>query len=320
MVRCKKCGKKFQTIQALNDHYRAMHPNERVVVPAQSATRKLAGVIIIIIILVGALVGYLIFLQLNQPNSTQSSELALLGQTISPSLSSSLSGVSFSTLSAIGKGSATAPSTVTGSPLVFNGKPGILYIGGDFCPFCAAERWAMIVALSKFGNFTNLVYMVSSSNDNPSSIATFSFSYMNYSSQYVSFVAVEEYDRNHNVIKTLSTDQGNLMGHYDSSLSIPFVDFGNQYVQNGAQFQPSPVLSNLNWTQISTKLNNVSSPIAQAIDGAANSLITAICHIDGGNPSSICNQSFASVSFNTTNQTHSIQTLFDSMFQINKRN
>src|SRR5690348_7156130 len=30
--------------------------------------------------------------------------------------------------------------TVTGTPLTSNGKPELLYLGGEYCPYCAAER------------------------------------------------------------------------------------------------------------------------------------------------------------------------------------
>jgi hypothetical protein len=32
----------------------------------------------------------------------------------------------------------------------------VLYAGAEYCPFCAAERWALATALSRFGTFTNL--------------------------------------------------------------------------------------------------------------------------------------------------------------------
>ena len=41
------------------------------------------------------------------------------------------------------------------------GKPEVLYVGAEFCPFCGAERWPLIVALSRFGHFTTLTNMQS---------------------------------------------------------------------------------------------------------------------------------------------------------------
>jgi hypothetical protein len=49
----------------------------------------------------------------------------------------------------------------SGSPYLSNGKPVVLYIGAEFCQYCAIERWALIMALMRFGNFTSLHYMTS---------------------------------------------------------------------------------------------------------------------------------------------------------------
>ena len=43
-----------------------------------------------------------------------------------------------------------------GSPLSSGGKPEVLYVGTEFCPYCAAESWSLIVALSRFGQFSGL--------------------------------------------------------------------------------------------------------------------------------------------------------------------
>ena len=39
--------------------------------------------------------------------------------------------------------------TIKGASLTSDGKPQMLYIGAEFCPYCAAMRWSMAVALSK---------------------------------------------------------------------------------------------------------------------------------------------------------------------------
>jgi hypothetical protein len=45
---------------------------------------------------------------------------------------------------------------VTGAPLTSGGTPRVLYVGAGFCPYCAAVRWPLIVALSRFGTFSGL--------------------------------------------------------------------------------------------------------------------------------------------------------------------
>jgi hypothetical protein len=42
------------------------------------------------------------------------------------------------------------------SPIVIDGKPSVVYIGATTCPYCGENRWAMALALSRFGNFTAL--------------------------------------------------------------------------------------------------------------------------------------------------------------------
>ena len=57
-----------------------------------------------------------------------------------------------STLDTVGKGGFTGKiETITGNPkpLTANGKPELLYVGAEFCPYCGAMRWAEIVALSQ---------------------------------------------------------------------------------------------------------------------------------------------------------------------------
>ncbi len=151
----------------------------------------------------------------------------------------------------------------------------------------------MIIALSRFGNFSGIDYMISSSTDTPSSIPTFTFRSATYSSPYITFVAVEKWDRSGAVVQPLTSEQQNLMNTYDTSGSIPFIDFANGYVVVGAQVSSPTIIGDKNWTQIASQLNNPASSIGSNLDAAANYLITAICGIDGMQPTSVCGQSYA---------------------------
>jgi hypothetical protein len=254
--------------------------------------RSNAVYIIPILIVVTGVVGYYIFTQ-----SGAASGSPLDNTLVSPTVLNYLSGVSASTLAQVGSGPSgiaapTATATAGASPLTLNGKPEVLYMGAEFCPYCAAERWAMIVAFDKFGNFSGIQYMQSSSTDIYASTPTFTFVHATYTSNYVAFVTVEQLDRNSAPLQTATTEETTLLNTYDTGQGIPFVDFANQYTIVSSQYLPS-VLANGNWTQIASQLNTPSSTYAMNIDGAANRIISAICKIDGGAPTSVCSQSFA---------------------------
>ncbi len=263
--------------------------------------RSYTGIIIIVLVVITGLVGYFIFTQSGTGGGS-----ILNNQPVDPAVANQLSGVSLNTLGAVGSGPAgvTATKPISNpTPLLLGSKPEVLYMGAEYCPFCAAERWSMIVALDKFGNFTGLKYMQSASQPEiyPNT-PTFTFRDATYSSNYIAFVSVEQVDRAHNQLQTATANETSLMSLYDSGLSIPFLDLGNVYSLTGSQFSPVNLRvggqatgAPYNWTQISSQLDNSSSPLAQNIDGAANRLISAICKIDGGQPSSVCSQGFAQV-------------------------
>ena len=210
-----------------------------------------------------------------------------------------------------------SPTSISGSSLTLNGKPEILYMGAEYCPYCAAERWAMIVALDKFGNFTGIQYMQSTSTDVYPNTPTFTFVGATYTSNYVTFVTVEQADRNDNPLQTATTAETSLLTSYDPSGGIPFVDIANTYAVTAVQYLPSALRvgntetgAPYNWTQIASQLNNASSIPAINIDGAANRLISAICKVDGDAPSSVCSQSFAqTVSYTRTPPSSSSQVM-----------
>ncbi len=62
------------------------------------------------------------------------------------------------------------------------GKPTFLYIGASGCPFCAAMRWSLVIALSRFGNFSKLFYDRSATIDGNVPTVMFNFSQAAYDS------------------------------------------------------------------------------------------------------------------------------------------
>jgi Domain of unknown function (DUF929) len=207
--------------------------------------------------------------------------------------------------------------TITGnpSPLTSNGKPEMLYIGAEYCPYCAAERWAMIVALSRFGTFSGLATVHSAVSNGGGSqepdpdTPTWTFVNAKYSSPYVAFSTVEQFTNipdssngGYTSLQSASKAQLALLTKYDAppyiaaadAGSIPFIDFGNKYVSLGASYDPG-VLAGLSWSTIATDLSNPSSSVAKAIDGTANYITAAICKMTGNQPASACTSAVQSL-------------------------
>ena len=65
------------------------------------------------------------------------------------------------------------------------------------------------------------------------------------------------------------------MNSADQSGAVPFLDIANHDILAGAQYSPQ-VLAGLSAAQIAGQLKNPASPVAQAIDGLAQVIITAI--------------------------------------------
>lgn len=202
---------------------------------------------------------------------------------------SSITGLPATELDAVGTGSANnlikrvAGSALTGP----SGHPEVFYLGAEYCPYCAAERWPMIIALSRFGTFSGLKTTSSSSSDVYANTPTFTFHGATYASDYVDFVSVETTDRNRNPLESPTSAQQALVNQYDTSGSIPFVDFGNRYAFSGAMYLPD-VLSGMSWQAVADALAQSGSPQAKAIVGSANLITAAICKLTADQPATVC--------------------------------
>lgn len=194
------------------------------------------------------------------------------------------------TLDAIGPGALANPLHATGAADVLKGpagRPVVVYVGAEYCPFCASERWSLVVALSRFGTFRGLGLTTSSSTDVYPNTPTFTFTGSTYTSDAIELAAVETQDREQRPIATPTALESQSLQRYDAQGSIPYLSIADRAYQVGSGYPPD-VLAGKTWQQIADALKDQNSSIGRAILGNANYITAAICDATAQTPASVC--------------------------------
>jgi Domain of unknown function (DUF929) len=190
-------------------------------------------------------------------------------------------------------GVTSAPASIKARALTADGKPEVLYIGAEYCPYCAAERWPMAIAMSRFGTWSGLGAAESSAKDVFPSTQTLSFHGATLTSDVLTFHGYETSDTNQKPLDTVSAadqlvfDNYNKPPYIEQAGGIPFIDIGGTYVTSGASFTPG-LLEGKTRAQIAKAINDPSSKIGEAVIGNANVLTAAICKVTGDKPANVC--------------------------------
>lgn len=207
----------------------------------------------------------------------------------------------------------TPPQALDGQPALTSTSasgatlPEVFYYGAEYCPYCAAQRWPTIIALSRFGTFKGLGNMSSSASDFAGT-PSFTFIKATYTSKYLVFKSVEA---DSNVFDSATDNwvplqkptaaQQALFVKYDTSKyvtgytaqddgSIPFISLGNKFLVAGASYTPA-TLANLSRNQIAAGLTEATNPVTQAIITSANEQTAAFCTLTKQQPGNVCNSS-----------------------------
>jgi Domain of unknown function (DUF929) len=250
-----------------------------------------------VVVVIAVVVAFVIFKLAGSSSTTASGSGSepVTGTPLPASVAKNVTTVPGSGLDSVGTGSVLSfnskpVSAITGPPLVSNGKPELLYIGAEFCPYCAAMRWPLAVALSRFGALSPLhgIHSAPAPEVDPST-ATLTFYKTSYTSPHLTFTAVENETRTHALLQKTTAAQQQIWQRYSpqGQLGYPFIDFGNKFLINGPIYDGG-VLKGLTWQQISADMRNPSSAVAQGVLGAANFIIAAICKTTNGQPGRVC--------------------------------
>jgi thiol-disulfide isomerase/thioredoxin len=234
-------------------------------------------------------------------------------QPTSAAMVKELTQIPASVFNAVGVGSPaigiTAPTSLKNQPVLnwpdAQGvkRPTIFYFGAEYCPFCAAERWPMIIALSRFGTFSGLTNTQSSGTDLFKDTPTFSLAKATYTSKYINFFPVEFASNipahnkyGYTVLDKPTKAELALVDKYDNATyvpglngagSIPFITINNKYLVVGASYSPS-ALENTTRDAIASGLNDSSDLLTKGIITSANLFTAAVCQATGDQPASVC--------------------------------
>ncbi len=290
--RTKQGASRQQRIAAQRAAQRRREVRNRVLLISGAAALVIVIVVVFVVIKLNS-----------KPATTTSSANGPTGAALSSVINETVN-VPAATLEKIGAGSVTnPPAKISGTPLTSGGKPEMLYIGAEYCPYCAFERWGMIVALSRFGSFSGLHTVHSSSTDVYPNTPTWTFYKSSYTSKYLVFTPVEETTNvpdgsgGYTPLQSPTAAQQALLAKYDappyvsaaSKGAIPFVYFGGHYLITGASVSTgSALLDGKSWATIASSLKNPSDPVAQAVGGTANYMTAAICGMTGNQPATVC--------------------------------
>lgn len=192
-------------------------------------------------------------------------------------------------------------SAVSGPPLAQDGKPEALYVATEYCPYCAMENWPLIVALSRFGQFTGLTTSRSPQFEDIAPIDSWTFYGSRYTSPYLAFVPVEEYSNvrvsataspdastSYRKLQQLTPPQQAIVDRYDKTGSTPFLDFGNHAVQIGSGSILPQLMAGKSWPQLAAALRQPKTGLGAALLSEANVLTAEFCRLTGDRPASAC--------------------------------
>ena len=267
-----------------NRHYRAQ---------SKSRTPRwiaLAALVILVVIVGG---GYLVH---HRPKDSAS--VAGIGAPVSAAMMKDLTAIPSSVWKGLGTKGAVAAQLTPNKP-----TPSFLYIGAEGCPYCAAERWPIVVALSRFGHFSGLTLMRSNGQDSYPNTPTVDFLHARFRSPYFTAHLMEILGRKlgpqgfYPPLMKLTAAEDHAFATYDAppyvpqgySESFPFVLVGSRYVWIGSSVYPA-LLAHKSWNAVSRAIRSGKGPIAQSVLANANALTAAICKVDGNRPSAVCNQ------------------------------
>lgn len=169
-----------------------------------------------------------------------------------------------------------------------DGKLFVFFMGAEYCPYCAAERWAIVRALQKFGQWSGLNQTMSAARDEQFlNLPTYDFTEATYTSTHIEFVSRETKDREFKPLQKLLKAEEKLLHKYNPKKEIPFLLIGGRFMQIGSGFTPKIFIGHT-FRQTETELKKSESEIRKTIDEEASCIAALLCV--SGLPPELCKE------------------------------
>jgi hypothetical protein len=169
-----------------------------------------------------------------------------------------------------------------------DGKLFVFFMGAEHSPYCAAERWAIVRALQKFGQWSGLNQTMSAARDEQFlNLPTYDFSEATYTSTHIEFVSRETKDREFKPLQKLLKSEEKFVHKYNPKKEIPFLLIGGRFMQIGSGFTPKIFIGHT-FRQTETELKKTESEIRKTIDEEANNIAALLCI--SGLPPELCKE------------------------------
>jgi hypothetical protein len=242
----------------------------------------LGGIVVLVVVAVLVFV----FVDISQTKKGSADVTAAAPASVASDLAS-IPASAFSTVGVTGVGTTVSGISAIsgGTPVTTNGLPTVVYVGAEYCPYCAGERWALASALSRFGTFSGLQTTMSSGTDVDPNTATLSFLTTKFASSTVAFAPAEVEDRAGKTLQTPGKAEEASFAKYGDS-SYPYVSIDNKY-KVPLQYDPA-ILKGMTAIQIAAALDDPTSTVAKNVLASANVITAGICAVTGQKPDAVC--------------------------------
>lgn len=168
---------------------------------------------------------------------------------------------------------------VSQKPLISGGKPVFLFIGSEACPYCAAESWAIVSALSSVGSWEGLAPIISNATDSIPSVPGYTFANASLSSSSLVLWEVELNTRSWaQYLQQPNQTELALWQKLDPNGIIPFILIGGMYLGLGTFINPS-LEENAQWNAVYSSVQNETGQFALQVHSEAENITSVLAVI-----------------------------------------